>query len=94
MHFYYRGTQILAQNQNDRLKELRTYMLVESFNPEYFFQLVCISGYSAGVMFGYIRKDPVAVETNRIAVTKDFLFEQIKYNLGEIEMQTYKVIEK
>ncbi|MBX2910225.1 MAG: hypothetical protein KF706_11400 [Chitinophagales bacterium] len=92
MEFYTRGTVILAQKINDRLKELRTYMLIESSKSEFSFQLACINGYNAGVIFGYIRIDPLAQQARVLGVTHEFLLEQMIFNLGEIDMSTYEVV--
>lgn len=90
MHF--KGTVIIARAKNDRLNEVKRFMLIESMDANYFFQLVCISGYYAGNIYGYIRKDPAAIEANCIAITSDFLLDQMIYNLGELDMSVYEVI--
>jgi hypothetical protein len=94
MKYYFKGTIILAKKNTDRLGELRKYMLVESMDPDFSFQLVCISGYNAGTIFGYIRKDPEGQKAKVVGVSFDFLLKQIIYNLGDIDMITYKVQSK
>ena len=60
------------------------YMLADCFDPKFEFQIVCISGYHAGNILGYIKKDSLLSNTHQ-AVTKDHLLKEINRNFLDIQ---------
>lgn len=93
LKIYYKGTIILVKNKRDYRREIRTYMLVENLDNEYWFQLVCIKGYKAGNIYGYIKADEYARELGCRGVTKEHLIKELQEerNLGEIYKSTLRI---
>lgn len=69
--------------------ERDTFILAESHDAENVFKIVCISGYSAGTLSGYIKKG-VLKETRR-AITYTELTEGIKYNILNPDLNSLKI---
>lgn len=55
-------------------------MLVECIDKDYVFQIVCISGYHAGNIYGYVKTDNKAASRNVRGVSKGHLTKEIKRN--------------
>lgn len=78
MALYFRGTKIKLVDLTGIRPEQKTLLLVEQFDNDFSFQIVCINGYNSGRLMGYLGVDPIAREQKAIAVTKDFLIKGLK----------------
>jgi len=90
---YYSGTIIKVKNKRSYTGEVRTYMLVDNLSDEYWFQLVCITGYDSGNIYGYIKADEYARELGCRGVTREHLIKELQEerNLGEIYKSTLRI---
>jgi hypothetical protein len=80
---HYKGTLVIVRATRASERRLLEYMLVESDEEGYPFQLVCISGYYAGEVIGFVAEDPVAIHQLKDAVTRSHLEQELKRNLGD-----------
>lgn len=85
---YYRGTIFTISYLGD-IQERESFLLTECFEDEYVFQIICISGYGAGTVQGYIKKGVLA-RTHR-AITHEELIEGIKYNFLNPDFDSLKI---
>lgn len=60
---------------------LRECLLVESFESDYVFQIVCISGYDSGKILGYVKKQEDLSEINVDGVTREYLIKELHRNI-------------
>ncbi len=91
---FYKGTIVKVKSITFDDIEPYDYMLVESINSEYVFQFVCISGYSSGHVIGYIYYDKSPLCKGHIAVTESHLINEVRRNLGEIDIDYFNILEK
>ncbi len=87
MDLFYVGTIFTISFLWDR-QERDTFILAESYDNEYAFKIVCISGYSAGTILGYVKK--VILTKMPYAITRDELIEGIKYNILNPDLNSLK----
>lgn len=91
---YYKGAVIKVKMKN-YWNDVDTFMLVDyvSSETDYWFQLVCIKGYKAGHIYGYIKADEYAKELGCRGVTRDHLIKELQEerNLGEIYKSTLRI---
>ena len=85
---YYRGTIFTITHFWDR-EERESYLLSECFKEDYVFQIVCISGYSAGTILGYIKKG--VLKDTHCAITHEELIDGIKYNFLKPDLDSLKI---
>lgn len=85
---FYVGTIFTISFFWDR-QERDTFILAESYNNEYAFKIVCISGYSAGTVLGYIKK--VILTRIPCGITRDELIKGIKYNILNPDLNSLKI---
>ena len=72
--------------------QLGRHMLVESYEEGFVFQIVCLSGYNAGSINGYIREDG-ALNGIHKGTTTDHLMREINRNFLNIQVGTIKIYE-
>lgn len=77
------GTIVSISYEWEHEEQREEYMLVESVDSEYVFQLVCVSGDPRGRVMAYIRKDDVAVQNRAVAVTRAHLVAELVRLFGE-----------
>src|SRR5690242_5420837 len=68
---YYRGTKFQIEDN--------TYMLCESFEKGYVFQIFSVDGYHAGCCEGFIKEEEGLEDTHR-GVSKEHLINEINRN--------------
>ncbi len=94
MEFYFSGTKFKLIDSLDmsHTPKAECYLLAETFEPEYVFQIICITGYHTGKLVGYIKKDPLAEEPRVTGITFAHLMEEIQRNFqfeeGSLEVLT------
>ena len=81
MKLYQIGTifQVVNVFYPDR-PELEKYMLAQTFEENFVFQLICIEGHPQGEIIGYIKKDD-NLDSYTAAVTKKHLINEIHRNI-------------
>ena len=89
---YFKGTRVFVKSELIDKNNLQQYLLVESLDKDYAFDLVCISGYNSGHIYGIINYDRSEECKGKIAVTKIHLINELVRNLGNLE--TCKIIDK
>lgn len=92
LKIYYKGT-VIKVRIKDYWKDVDTFMLIDNNDNEYWFQLVCIKGYKAGNIYGYIKADEYARELGCRGVTKQHLIKELQEerNLGKIYKSTLRI---
>ena len=88
MDLFYVGTIFTISFFWDR-QERDTFILAESVDDDSAFKIVCISGYSAGTLLGYI-KNGILKETCSV-ITYMELIEGIKYNILNPDLSSLKI---
>ena len=89
----YRGTTFEFTNTDESgVTQLDRYMLVESYEEGFVFQIVCLSGYNAGSINGYIREDG-ALNGIHKGITRDHLMKEINRNFFNVRIDTIKIYE-
>tara|TARA_B100000678_G_scaffold269177_1_gene256043 strand:- start:1040 stop:1315 length:276 start_codon:yes stop_codon:yes gene_type:complete len=66
------------------------FILAEAHRPGIAFQLICIEGYHAGSLEGYIRPEGPA----SYAITKAHLIEELKRNFLNILWESFTILPK
>ena len=89
---YFKGTRVFVKSELIAKNTLQQYLLVESLDKDYAFDLVCISGYNSGHIYGIINYDSSEECKGKIAVTKSHLINELIRNFGNLD--TYKIIDK
>ena len=56
------------------------YILAETHEKGFVFQIICISGQRAGGLFGYVQEDPMAVEDRVRGVSPEHLLSEVQRN--------------
>ena len=77
MERYYRGTKVTIRLKTE---EELDFILTETNESGFVFQLFCIKGYNAGQIFGYIEEQSKYSSSER-AVDKLFLENQLSRNI-------------
>lgn len=85
---FYRGTIFTISYFWDK-KECDSFLLAECWDENYIFQIVCISGYNAGTVLGYIKKGTLS-GTHR-AITYEELIDGIKENFMNPDLESLKI---
>lgn len=86
------GTQVEFFNPISYKPKVEKFILAECNEPGYTFQLISISGYSAGSISAYIRIDPICETENNLAVTTFHLVKELKRNFGDIDESSLKIV--
>lgn len=74
-HKFYRGT-IFTITYLEDIVERNSFVLAECLDNDYIFQIICISGYNSGTIFGYV--DYGILGKHHKAITKEELVVSIK----------------
>jgi len=86
----YRGTTVKFKFNFDSPAE-EVYILAEHHDdPEYVFQLICISGYNSGTIGGYIKIES-KIENVR-AVTSEHLKSELIRNFLNFELESFEIL--
>ena len=90
--FLYKGTKVefIAKFDNKDIK--LDYLLVESFEPDFVFQLVCIDGYYSGNVSGFIKREKIV--DNVGSITKKHLITELKRNFLGFKVRSLVIREK
>jgi hypothetical protein len=67
------------------------YMIVDNFEKEFPFQLICISGYKAGTIGGYVKQENI--EKDRTAISKSNLIIELNRNFLNFDVGSLQVVE-
>ena len=73
------------------IEQEEEYMIVENFEKEFPFQLICISGYKAGTIGGYVKHEND--ERDRTAISKSNLIIELNRNFLNFDLGSLQVIE-
>ena len=66
-------------------------MIVDNFEKEFPFQLICISGYKAGTIGGYVKQENI--EKDRTAISKSNLIIELNRNFLNFDVGSFQVVE-
>ena len=80
MEKFFEGTKFRLITTYDGKEEDQEYMLCETHEPSKVFQIICVSGYNAGKLVGYINIDEEMQRKNYKAITLDHLKNEVKRN--------------
>lgn len=80
----YRGTSFEFCLQN---KESQKYMLVELYEDDFVFQIVCLTGYYAGVVEGLVINELLSAK----AITIEHLKKELNRNFKDIDWNTFQL---
>lgn len=90
-HFLYRGTFFEFSCTGDDRRGLVRYILAELYEEEYVFQIICISGYYAGIINGYVKKETLVTEMKVAAITLKHLKNELNNNFENIDWDSFKL---
>jgi hypothetical protein len=77
----YFGLKFKLLDKTSGKEQLRECLLVESFEDDYVFQIVCITGYDSGRLLGYVKK-PRGDNQNRVhGVARQYLIKELHRNI-------------
>ncbi len=80
MKIYFRGTKIELIDNTDNQNERRLFILAETFERDYVFQMIIIEGYHAGQCLGYIKVE-LGLGQKVSGVTYTHLLSELKRNI-------------
>lgn len=80
MDKYFVGTQFELITTYDDIEKRQTYMLCEVNEEDVFFQIICISGYNAGKLIGFVNEQLEMKEKGYKAISKSFFEKEIERN--------------
>lgn len=87
----FRGTIFeFALKSDEGQNLLSRYMLVECHEVGYVFQIICLSGYKTGAIYGYIKEDPTLKGTHR-GISSDHLLDELRRNFLNILDETVRI---
>jgi len=89
---FYRGTIVEFVSTNAPNRSLEKYILAECHEDEKVFQIICISGYHAGSVEGFVDRDSSPLATNSKAVTYEHLISELKKNFEIVKMDSFKIL--
>lgn len=85
----YRGS-IIRFKFNFESEQEEEYMIVDNFEKEFPFQLICISGYKAGTIGGYVKQENI--EKDRTAISKSNLIIELNRNFLNFDVGSLQVV--
>lgn len=88
MNILNRGT-IFEFNNGDSISR---YILAESFEKGFVFQIICISGYDSGTICGYVKKDDLIEEYHK-GISYEHLTKEINRNFLNVIEKSIKIFE-
>jgi hypothetical protein len=74
------------------IEQEEDFMLVENTENEFPFQLICISGYKAGTIGGYIKQE--SIEKDKIAISTSKLLIELNRNFLNFEESSLQVVRR
>lgn len=83
---YFRGTFIKLTYKYE-FEETNEFILAECHESGYLFQIICVSGYHAGTIAGYIKEGSLA-EKSIAALTHKELIEGLKANFLNLKVRS------
>lgn len=87
---YREGTRVSFNYEHDGVIEKgHEFILAECHEQGFVFQLICIRGYHAGKLEGYIKPEP---NTNGSKISEDHLVKELNRNFIEIHWDSFKVL--
>jgi hypothetical protein len=89
--YFYMGTIIEFFNIAAYNPTREKFILAEYHDEEFVFQLICIDGYNAGSISGYIKTDPKFKIKHKKAVSSEHLINEIRRNFGNVDFETLTI---
>lgn len=86
----YRGS-IIRFKFSFEIEQEEEYMIVENNEKEFPFQLICISGYKAGTIGGYVKQENI--EKDSESISKSNLVIELKRNFLNFDVGSLQVVE-
>lgn len=84
---YREGSVLKFDYEHDGLVEKgHLFILANTFEEDFAFQIICIKGYHAGTLEGYIRKESNESEK----ISKDHLVKELNRNFIKIHWDTFE----
>jgi len=74
------------------IEQEEDYMIVDNTEKEFPFQLVCISGYKAGTIGGYVKQENI--EKDKTAISKSNLLIELNRNFLNFEESSLQVVRR
>lgn len=78
--YYFEGLKFKLLDKTSGREELKEFILAETHEKGYVFQIICISGYYAGRLMGYITVEKEAEEHRVRGITEKHLRAELKKN--------------
>ena len=94
-NLFFRGTIFSIKFHQNNQYANEAFMLVETFEDDYMFEIIQITGYHSGCICGYVKKGTL-YRTHVIAITLKELIETIKCNFSNpdiVSLVFYKDID-
>ncbi len=88
----YAGTIFELYNSFAYNPAIEKYILADSQESGYVFQIINIAGFNAGNIVGYIREDQLLFQQKIKAVSFNHFKNEIKRNFGEIDTDTIRIL--
>ncbi|TNE56281.1 MAG: hypothetical protein EP338_00110 [Bacteroidetes bacterium] len=81
-NLYYRGQKFRLTDTTDGRSQENEFMLVETHEQGTVFQIVCIHGYDAGRIFGYIAEENEMLKENHQAISPEYFLKCLSFNFN------------
>jgi hypothetical protein len=89
--FLFKGTSFELFNPIAYIPADEKFILAESHEKGFVFQIICISGHNAGSISGFFKEENDAINQNKKAVSKAHFLSELKRNFGDIDENTVKI---
>lgn len=89
--YFYKGTIFEFLNPEAYIPAIEKFILAESHEKGFVFQIICISGYNAGSISGYFREERKALLDSKMAVSYSHFIIELERNFGKIDIKTLKI---
>ena len=86
----YRGS-IIRFKFSFEIEQEEEYMIVENYEQQFPFQLICISGYKAGTIGGYVKQENF--EKDSESISKSNLIIELNRNFLNFDVGSLQVVE-